>query len=1279
MKFKKESFKALFVAGTLETLGMFMSPSSARTQTVSPQPSDTPTTPQPSATPTTPQPSATPTTPQPSATPTTPQPSDTPTTPQPSDTPTTPQPSDTPTTPQPSDTPTTPQPSATPTTPQPAPKPATQPSENINSTEVKILTPTPNTVLDIPASSVIVQFPEGATVELQVNGKTVDSSLIGRTETDSTKHIVTQTWYGISFREGENTLTAKATNKGVEGQVTSVKVLVRGAADKITIQTVESRIPADGRSTATVKGQLLDPNGNRSNRDAVVTIESSAGQFAGVDLEPDQPGFQVQARQGEFTANLRSSLDAQTVRVRAVVNKLEAFTQLQFETNLRPSIVTGVVDIRFGARGTDYYSSFRDFLPTDKKNGYKLDTRAAVFASGKVLGDWLFTGAYNSDRALNQDCNGDPRLFRAVQICDQNYGVYGDTSKVETLTPSKDSVYLRLERSARVPGAEPDSVMWGDYNTQEFASRSQQFTATTRQLHGFKSNYNVGNAQITAFYGNNIQGFQRDTIAPDGTSGYYFLSRRLLVEGSENVFIEVEELNRPGTVIERRQLNRSDYQIDYDRGSLLFREPILRTDVDNNGQVLVRRIVTTYQYESESSNNNIYGGRVRYHFSRNLNQESWLGATFLRENQGVRQFDLYGADTLIALGSKANLVAEYAHSKNNSELMGMVDGSAYRLEAQGEIIPGVQGQAYYRSAEQGFANNATVSFVPGQTRYGAQVTGKVSSTTNVKLQYDRENNNGIAPQPLNTFEDLFTPRTDAIPGSKVDNNLTTITAGVQQRLGSATLDLDYINRKREDRLPTNPQNITSSQLRSRVTVPITKKITFRAQNELNLSSQQDTVYPDRTILGLDWAALPGINVRLNQQFFSGGQYKDNSITSLDIDGNYKLGSDTTVIGRYSLINAESMTGSLGIKQGLTIASGLKMDFSYERIFGNLFNRTGAGVQFPQPFAPGQSASSIGVSGGDSYSVGIAYTDNPNFQANARYEHRTSSAASNTVISGGVTGKISPALTALANYQQASSSNQTIIGLGDTANLKLGLAYRDPNNDSFNALLRYEYRKNPSTIPDTLLLGSGTGSEDNTLALEAIYSPNWQWEFYGKYAMRDSVSYLAEDLVGSSSVSLGQVRTTYRVGYSMDLVGEARWINQQTAGFSETGFLIEAGYYLTPNLRLSAGYAFGKVDDRDFSGSRSAGGAYFGLTVKLNELFEGFGLQKVAPPQQQESVVKPVATDSNKVGNQESNADASVTPVNPNTSTTVTNPEVTIPTNTNTSPPSVIPATGGVTP
>ncbi|MGJ5672310.1 MAG: TonB-dependent receptor [Nostochopsis sp.] len=1084
----------------------------------------------------------------------------------------------------------------------------TSPSAKI---PIKILTPTPDTVVDIPATTVILQFPVDARVELRVNGDLVDPSLVGRTESDANTNLVTQTWFGVSLKEGANTITTQVV--GSSEAPVSVQVVLRGAPTQFQLETVETRIPADGRSTTIVKGELRDQNGNRSNRDGVVTLIPTAGEFVGTDLKPDQPGFQVQAKKGEFSATLKSSLNAQTVRIRAIANDLEGYTQLQFETALRPSLVTGIVDVRLGARGTDYYSSFRDFLPPDKDNSTQLDVRSSVFATG-AIGEWLFTGAYNSFRNLNEDCNCDNKLFRSSQFNDQNYPVYGDSSKTEVITPSTDSVYARLERSPKIRGADPDYFMWGDYTTQEFARSSQQFTSVTRQLHGFKANYSLGNLQFTGLYANNVEAFQRDTIAPDGTSGYYFLSQRLLVGGSENITIESEEQNRPGTVLERKQLNRgADYEIDYDRGTILFREPIQRTDVDENGQVLVRRIVVTYQYKGSGSDSNIYAGRLQYNFDRTLKKESWIGTTYFQQDQGMRDFELYGADAQIALGSRGKLLAEYARSTNSSDISRKVSGSAYRIEADGEILPGLRGRTYYRSTDAGFANDATTSFVPGQTRYGAQFTGKISPTTNLRFQYDREDNFGTAPESLDTSEE------SEVSESRVDNSLTTISAGIQQRFDKVTVDVDWIHRDREDRISPESLSSNSDQLRSQLKIPITDKLTFQALNELTLSSETDAVYSDRTALGLNWAVLPGINLNLTQQFFTRGQYDDNSITSLSVNSQHKLGTDTTLTGRYTIwggANEMTTQGAIGLNNRWTIAPGFKLNLAYEHVFGNYLGRTGTGQQYSQPFATGQSGYSVGLSSGDSYSIGLEYTNNPKFQASARFEHRSSSSGSNTVISGGVTGKISPELTALVRYQQANSSNQKLTELGDTVSLKVGLAYRDPKNDKFNALLRYEYRKNPAVIPDTVLLESGTGSEDHTFAVEAIYAPNWQWEFYGKYALRNSTSYLADDLVGTSTVNLGQLRATYRLGYSIDLVGEARLISQ--SDYTETGFVVEAGYYLTPNLRLSAGYSFGKVDDRDFSGTRSAGGLYVGLTMKLNELFDGFGLQKIPPRQQQES-------------------------------------------------------------
>jgi hypothetical protein len=1107
-----------------------------------------------------------------------------------------------------------------------APIPGNAPEVSVGMAAIQVISPTPNAVLDIPAATVVLRSSLAVKVELRVNGALVDSSLIGRTETDTTTKTVTQTWYGVSLQEGENTITANLA--GTSTPATSTKVKVRGAPASLKVRTVESRIPADGRSTVTIQGELLDQQGNRSNRDGLLTLSATAGEFVGDDASLEQPEFQVKVRQGQFSAQLRSGLEAKTVRIRAVTGGLEAFTQINFETNLRPSIATGVIDLRLGKRGTDFYRSFRDFLPIDRDYSYQVNARAAVFATGRI-GEWLFTGAYNSDRPLNKTCDDTVRLFREQQFCDQNYPVYGDSSESIIVTPSIDSVFLRFERTSPVTNVGTDYAMWGDFNTEEFARRSQEFTSTTRQLHGFKANYNIGNLQITGLFANNVQGFQRDTIAPDGTSGFYFVSRRLLVEGSEDVFLESEELNRPGTVLERKRLNRNtDYEIDYDRGSILFRQPILRTDLAQDGMPLVRRIIVTYQYDTAGSDTSIYAGRTQYHFSREQNRESWIGATYFKENQGDRNFELYGADAFISLGANSRLLAEYARSNHVSDFLGSVSGSAYRVELEGEIARGIQARAYYRSAESGFANNATVSFTPGQTRYGTQAAAAISRDTNLRFQYDHEDNKGIASQPLLTLEELITPRQEAIPGSAVDNSLTTISAGIQQRFGASELTVDWLHRDRRDRLNPSIFTTTSDQLRSRFTLPINQRLTFLAQNETTLSSQVDAVYNDRTLLGLNWSVVPGVNVQLAQQFFTRGQFAGQSITSLGVTGDYKLGSDTTLSGRYSIFNgANRLTaqGAIGLNHKLSLSPGLRMDFAYEHVFGNFLATNATGAQFLQPFAPGQSAASVGIQGGDSYSVGIEYTGSKEFQASARFEHRNSTAGSNTVFSAGATGKLSPALTALLRYQQASAANQTLSALGDTANLKLGLAYRDPNDDRFNALLRYEYRKNPSSIPDSILFSSGSGYEDHLFALEGIYAPNWQWEFYGKFALRDSTSYLASDLVGTSTVTLTQARATYRFNYHWDLVGEVRWINQANSGFNETGFVLEAGYYLTPNLRLAAGYSFGRVGDRDFDGSRSAGGLYLGLTVKVNELFNGFGLQKIPPPKIQPDQVthKPV--------------------------------------------------------
>ncbi|MEM9164099.1 MAG: TonB-dependent receptor, partial [Cyanobacteria bacterium P01_F01_bin.4] len=272
-------------------------------------------------------------------------------------------------------------------------------------------------------------------------------------------------------------------------------------------------------------------------------------------------------------------------------------------------------------------------------------------------------------------------------------------------------------------------------------------------------------------------------------------------------------------------------------------------------------------------------------------------------------------------------------------------------------------------------------------------------------------------------------------------------------------------------------------------------------------------------------------------------------------------------------------------------------------------------------------------------------------ASARFEHRDSDDGSNTVLTATAAGKLSPALTTLARFEYGNYSNQLITGrLANTSSLRVGMAYRNPYSDKFNALLSYEYAVNPSSTPNSILLGAGSNSiQEHTLALEGIYAPSWQWEFYGKYALRSTNADL--DSLGldtTTTIHLAQLRAAYRFAYRWDVVGGVRYITQPSANYDEWGLALEAGYYLTPDLRLGVGYSFGSADDRSFQGGdfRADSGPYLGITYKVNELFNQFGRQDISPPQQEESLVEASAPPPPEETAADTAVDASASPTGP---------------------------------
>lgn len=1079
-----------------------------------------------------------------------------------------------------------------------APRPVT--------TGLAILSPQMNDLLDTRSTRIVVRAAEGDVVHLMINGVAVSDKQVGSVTASADGQIV-ETWIGVSLVDGRNVVSARVDRGDQPSAPVETIVNVRGGIAKMSLHVDHGSIVADGRSLVSITGRLLDVQNNAAARDALVRLTSTAGEFVGVSAQPESNGYFAKAVDGQFTAILRASLHSGTAHIEARTGNTTAEIDVAMTTELRKSVATGIFDVRFGARETNFYDSMSKFLNADPSRTPEAQT--TFFATGKV-GNYLLTAAADNQYPINPACDGriGVTTYESLNSCQPQYRIYGDESTYDRLAQSSDNVFVRIER-------EKSYAMWGDYDTKEFSSPTQMYSAMQRNLHGAKLNSEPHKLEVAGLYGNNVNAFQRDTLAPDGTSGYYYLSHQIITPGSESVYVESHLFDQPGIVTSITPYSRGGgYDIDYDRGAILFQAPIARTDVDNLGRVVVNQIVTTYEYDDGSGGGNIVAARLRYKSS--LEQASTanpfsIGGTLIHQNMGISNFQLTGADIGIPLGKGAKFVGEMAHSSNLTDISGAVAGNAYRAEA--ELHSGrTNANAYYRTSSSGFSNNATTSFVPGQTQQGLTLDTPIAPKTEVFAQYDRQRQTGVAPELLLNPIDLLLPGSEPIPGVSQDTDVTTIGGGVRRKIGRGTFTAQYDSRQVYDgNAPGLDSN--SGVLGARFVLPFAKRWEFVALDDINTRVEEDPAYPSRFAVGVDYQVLPGVKLAVTHQDLHGGQFGSRSFNSLESQVEEKISNDTSFIGRYAIMGGIDGSGGqseFGIKHLIRVAKGVRANIAYEEIGGGIFDLSPSGLQFPQPYAVGQAgATALGVTGGTSLSLGADYLGSKYLKGNARYEHRVSSEGSNTTYQLGGAAKVSTSMSFLAAFDRANGANQTLGGLAASSDFRVGAAFRDPMSDATNLLLRYEVRNNPGLTPSTLLLGAGTWTRDRTFAVEVIHETSRRLELYGKFAFRDSSAFLAGDFSNETYTSLAQTRAQYRIGRKWDAVGELRWISQAVSNYGGLGESFEAGYAFGEDFRGAVGYSFGKANDQDFLGSRTRGGFYLDFTARVLDLTRNFGLQQ----------------------------------------------------------------------
>ncbi len=390
-------------------------------------------------------------------------------------------------------------------------------------------------------------------------------------------------------------------------------------------------------------------------------------------------------------------------------------------------------------------SKVEDVAKDDQyKAGFWSEGKLAYFLKGKILGKYLVTSSFDSNREQKE-------IFKNINP-NQYYPIYGDnSSKDYSATNTQGKLYLLVEW-------DKSSVIWGNYNV---GFTDTEFAQYNRSLYGGKIDYQTVAAtpygepdtRVVLFRAKAQQKGAHNEFVGTGGSLFY-LKNKDVIEGSEKVSVQIRD-KITGLVISSRDMKpRVDYEIDYKEGRILFWKPvnilvegasIISSQLLSGNPVYV---LTDYEYEpSDDFQQATIGARVAQAVSDNV----VVGGTYVKENQQGGEYNLKATDTTVHLGHDATIKGEYAESQAQAtgtfvstdggltftELQTNQDaqGKAYGLRGDARLFNRIGLTSYYKWIDDEFSTPATTA-QQGKELEGVALDYEISPKTRLSMRHD---------------------------------------------------------------------------------------------------------------------------------------------------------------------------------------------------------------------------------------------------------------------------------------------------------------------------------------------------------------------------------------------------------------------------------------------------------------------------------------------------------------------------------------------------------------
>jgi len=1018
-----------------------------------------------------------------------------------------------------------------------------------------------------------IKGPLPGQINLKVNGEPVPDNRVGKKAMLEARDVWAVEYIGVTLRAGANTLEAESADSfGNVRERVSLQVKAPGPLARIEMSAPDSA-QADGRTPVKVSLRLLDEQGLPVQARTQITLDSSAGAWNVKDLSAMEPGIQTFVRGGQAELEFIPPSAPGDGRLRASANLLSQSVAMVFLPDLRPltgiGIVEGVLDlsrrgpIALGSSAAGAFESEINSFSTQSGDA-RLAARTAFYFKGAILGEYLLSTAYDSDKPKQQ------QMLRDIRP-DQFYPVYGDSSVKTFDAQSTGKLYVRIDKNRSF-------LLYGDFVTTS-SPEVRQLSQVNRAVNGLRHQYEDKDMRINSYASRDTLTQQIVEFPANGTSGPFVLGGQGdMIANSETVEILVRDVRQMQTVLKTTVLTRFvDYTIEPFSKTLLFTGPISSFDPDDH--LNPQSIRVSYSVDSGGTPFWVAGTDAQFR----VNDHLQLGAVASLDDNPNASRKLIGATALARLDDKSTLSAEAVRTE--SDLKG--GGQAVRVEARRQDAQSNLVAQFSKTSE--FFDNPNATTPAGQT------------VGNLKFEYRLGDKTQLKGEALYNGSELAGAST-TMKGAAVS---------VQQRLGD-NLQGEIGLRTGNQSSPTaggfSYGSVSSGGLASGGPSMSSGNVASSNLGFTTVRGRLSGRVPDVPEADVFVEAEQGLNKADKH--------------ALTLGGNYQLSDKSRVYGRYALISSlynnpydantavQNNVGLLGVETAYMEGGRFFNEYRMVDTIDGRSAQAATGVRntfkLTEQLRGTAGIEHTGALGGvaglgsTAYTGGLEYLIEDRLRASGTVEVRNGSDASSTLNTLGMALKLDRdwsilARSIISDVRSHNGGASTLL-----QRQQLGFAYRPVEQDVWNLIGRYEHRLQHQRNGSPSLSSPGQyDTESHIVSLQANVQPRRETLISARYAVKWG-GLNADGLRNSAVTQLFMGRLTQDLDAHWD-VGLQAGLALAQGGARQWVLGAEGGYQLMPNLWMSAGYNALGLKDPDLGGSNfTSQGPYVRMRFKFDE-------------------------------------------------------------------------------